>query len=317
MPFEIDSDPLTIGPILQVATHPIGTDAVELVWEINDYLPRDASTYHTHLSVFEDDTRLLEGKTVNVLAGFDGENFTRIGSVKGPANRFVHEGVVPGRLYYYKLTATTGKGEEPWGESPAVMGAAGANLVAHPGFEAFRAGTLGTKVDVPEGMDVGEGGAFRVKKGGRPFGQGSKILAFDPADADTKQISYLDRTIEFEEEAAYLQGGWIRAPGNVWYGRTFLNEERNINDSWGYSIPALRKTPEWVFAVQRLEEADDWDAYDHHADGRPHGMARMQWTYPVFAAQMRPFMTAFGPGELDDLWIIRVTNAPPGAAISP
>ena len=128
-----------------------------------------------------------------------------------------------------------------------------------------------------------------------------------------QQISFYGNLIPLSPDKLYLQGGWVRAPGNVWLGR-FFYDERKQKSCWGYSMPAILDTPEWTFAVQLLVPDKDGTGF-RRKNGQPYSMASKHWTFPPEAANMRPFMTAFGPRECDDHWIVEVRKAPGDSAV--
>jgi hypothetical protein len=292
---------------------PRGSDAVELVWEVNDLRPYDGRPYRAHTATFtaRGQKEFLKDKSFDILASLDGMKFVKIATVRGPTNTYLHKGVNPGWLYYYKVRALDETGKL-LAESPTVMGAAGKNLVQHPGHEELPLG----KCDVqdpekkgPEKFSPPKG--FTVVKGARLYSDGKQILKFDPAWANTRQISFYGNVFPVSPDKIYLQGGWVRAPGNVWYGRYFYDKDKR-QICWGYSAPAIRKTPEWTYTVQLLLPDTDGSGFR-----RPKGrsMAVKQWMFPTDARFVSLFVVAFGPGECDDHWILEVKKAPRDARV--
>ena len=51
-------------------------------------------------------------------------------------------------------------------------------------------------------------------------------------------------------------------------------------------------------------------------DGNVYQMALKHWMFPPEAKYMEVFVTAFGPGECDDHWVLEVHKAPAGAAVA-
>ncbi len=279
-------------PIVQVATHPVGSDAVELVWEVNDLLPYDGRRYQSVTAAFAPYGQgdFLKDKSFEILTSMDGKNFAKIATVQGPTNKYLHEGVKTGRFYYYKVRAFDEDGKL-MAESPVTMGAAGKNLFSPESFEELPSATDG---DAP----------VSVVLGARPYSQPQKLVCVRPSEK-AKRVSFHGNLVPISADKTYLQGGWIRAPGNVWHGRYFYNADQK-HMSWGYSMPAVRNTPEWTFGVQLLLPDKDGTG-SRRKDGKPYSMALKQWTFPTEAAYMSVFVTAFGPGETGDFWVVEIT----------
>ena len=82
-PFKIQSMTVRIGANVHLATHPIGVDKVELVWQINDRYAFDGSYYRTHTAAFvaAGQEKALGDKSFQILASLDGAMFTKIATV--------------------------------------------------------------------------------------------------------------------------------------------------------------------------------------------------------------------------------------------
>ena len=292
-------------------------DAIELLWEVNDLPPYDGRRLRSSTAAFavSGQKEFLKDKSFEILAGLDEKTFTKIASIQGPANRYLHKGVTTGWLYYYKVRALDKSGKLI-AESPVTMGAAGSNLIREPGHEEM---SLGIR---KESREAGEGNgtyhppqAFSVVEGARPYSKGKQILQFDPAWASsgTTEIMFIGSLIPMSPEKIYLQGGWVRAPGNVWYGRNFYDKDKQ-KICLGYSMPAITQTPEWTYVVQLLLPDVDGSGF-RRPEGR--SMAVKQWMFPTDGRFMKLLVVAFGPGECDDHWMLEVTKAPEGASVIP
>lgn len=316
IPFTVACDPFKIGPMLQLATGPLGTESIELVWEINDVLPYDGSGYRSATATFTGSVPELQRTlTFEILAGLDGENFTAIGSAPGSVNRFRHENVVTGRLYYYKIKAVTEAGRQ-WGESRVVMGAAGPNLARPSDFEQLPLGTCLAAEEHDGALRVPDNRSCSVIEGARPYTDGTRIIRADPKPPGTQRNLHVGADVPLDPDKTYLQGGWIRAPGNIWYGRRFHDEEHEVL-SWSYVMSAVHDTPEWTFGVQLLVPDTDGGGFRHRDDGRIFEMALKHWLFPPVASTMRIMVVAFSPGECDDLWIVEAERAPADATVLP
>ena len=133
-------------PIVQVATHPAGLDAVELIWEVNDLRSYDGHRCRSATAAFtpHGQKEFLKDKFFEIPAGTDGKTFTRIAAVKGPANRYLHRPVRTGQVHYYRIRAYD-KAGNLMAESPVTMGAAGPNLVPRPDTRSCRWGPSSTE----------------------------------------------------------------------------------------------------------------------------------------------------------------------------
>ncbi len=280
-------------PAVQVATRPLGSDAVELVWEVNDLLPYDGRRYQSVSAAFTPygQGNFLKDKSFEILTSTDGKNFAKIATVQGPTNKHLHEGVKAGRLYYYKVRALDKDGKLI-AESPATMGAAGPNLFKKESFKKFAA------------QPVNERGTGSVVKAQIPYSETQDVVHLEPT-ASYKQPSFYGNVFPISSKKTYLQGGWIRAPGDVWLGRWFYDHEKKEMVCWGYSMMAVRNTPEWTFAVQLLMLDKDGTGTRRRA-GNVHGIVLKQWTFPPEAGYMAVFATAFGPGEAGDFWVVEI-----------
>ncbi len=301
-------------PIVQVAARPLGLNAIELVWEINDVRPDDSRHSRTHTAAFVSygQEKLLRNKRFEIHASLDQENFVKIAEIAGPANTYVHESVTTGWLHYYKIRAMGSDGTLI-AESPIVTAAAGKNLIRNAGFEQDAVGP----VDPDQKLENGELAynpphAFAIAEGARPYLDEKRILTFSPEGTGVGQVSCYGNIIPITQGELFLQGGWVRAPGNVWFGRFFFDEQQR-RPCWGY-LMVVRDTPEWTFCVQLLEPDPEGKAYQVE-DGATTGMPSPPWKYPRDAYYLCNFVTAFGPGEVDDHWILRVKKAPLGACL--
>ena len=293
-------------PRVQLATGPVGTDAVQLLWELNDLIPYDGSRYRATTAVFtpHGQGEFLKDKNFEIHTSTDGQTFTQIAQVQGPTNTFLHKGLRSARLYYYKVHAFDSAGTL-LAESPVTMAAAGPNL--------FREDSLQAYVK-KKGMDgIVENPPLSIIQGTRPYAKTQPILRFQPSPS-AKQVSFFGNLIHLSPDKTYLQGGWVRAPGNVWHGRYFYGPDKE-GMSWGYSMPAVRNTLEWTFGVQLLLPDKDGTG-SKRKDGKPFSMALKQWTFPTEAAYMSVFVTAFGPGQAGDFWIVEL-DPPPEAVPRP
>ena len=279
-------------PLVQVATQPAGLDAIQLLWEVNDFIPYDARRYRAVTSIFtpHGQEEFLKDKTFKILTSSDGKTFSQIAEVQGPTNSFLHQDVEPHRLYYYKVQALDADGKL-LAESPVTMAAAGENLFSEESFENI--------VSSP----ANDRNAICVVPGARAYSQGQRLVRLQTS-ATVNQASFYGNQIALSADKTYLQGGWVRAPGNVWYGRFFYDQDKK-GISWGYSMMAVRNTPEWTFAVQLLSPDTDGSGFPRKA-GRVSGMAQKQWMFPTEAVYMGVFVTAFGPGEAGNFWIVEI-----------
>ena len=288
-------------PRVQLATHPVGPDAVQLLWELNDLIPYDGSKYRAVSAIFTPHGQkgFLKDKTFKIHTSTDGQTFTQIAQVQGPTNTFLHKGLKPARLYHYKVQAFDSYGTL-LAESTVTMAAAGKNLFDPKSFNEFPSAADG---DAP----------VSVVPGARPYYKSQKLVSLTPS-AKARQVSFNGNLIPISADKTYLQGGWVRAPGNVWHGRYYHNAEKN-SMCWSYSMPAVRKTPEWTFVVQLLLPDTDGTAFGRK-NGQPYEMARKHWLFPTEAAYMSIFVTAFGPGQCGDFWVVQI-DPPPKAVSKP
>gem|GEM_PF-5567263 len=316
MPFAVDCEPFKIGPVLQLATAPLTADSIELVWEINDVLPYDGSRYRSQTAAFTgsvpDEQRTL---TFEVLASLDGENFTSLSSVPGSVNRFSHNHVTSGWLYFYKIRAVTETGLE-WGKSRVVMGAAGPNLASPSDFETLPLGPCPAAEDYNGALRVRDDGNFSVIEGARPYTSGTRIMRAQPTPDGTQRNLHVGAYVPIAPGKTYLQGGWVRAPGNIWYGRRFHDDTEEVI-SWSYVMAAVHNTPEWMFGVQLLLPDADGSGFRHRDDGSIFEMALKHWLLAPTAGRLRIMVVAFQPGECDDLWIVEAARAPAAAVVLP
>lgn len=291
-------------PTVQVATQPGGSDAVDLIWEVNDLIPYDARRYQARTAIFTPygQKQFLVDKSFEILVSPDGKTFSKIADVPGPTNRYVHAGVEKGRLYYYKVRAFDKDGKL-LAESPVTMGAAGPNLFHEDSYQsAIKEQGMASKAGNP---------ALSIIQGARPYSQAKPILRFQPS-ARSKQVSFFGNLIPLSPDKTYLQGGWVRAPGNVWHGRYFHDADGK-GMCWAYSMMAVRNTPEWTFSVQLLSPDKDGTGF-RRKEGRPYSVAQKQWTFPPEASYMTVFVTTFAPGEAGDFWIVELSTEAPGVS---
>ena len=284
-------------PTVQVATGPAGQDAVELVWEINDLIPYDASRYRARTAIFTPygQKQFLADRSFEILVSLDGKTFSKIAEVQGPRNRCVHAGIEKGRLYYYKVRALDEDGRL-LAESPVTMGAAGPNLFHE---DSYQADIKKQKID-----STGENPPLSIIQGSRAYSQAKPMLRFQPP-ARGKQVSFWGNFIPLSPDKTYLQGGWVR--GDVWYGRYFHDAERE-GSCWAYSMMAVRKTPEWTFSVHLIVPDKDGKGF-RRKQGQAYEMVLKHWTFPPEASYMTAFVTTFGPGEAGDFWIVEVSQS--------
>lgn len=315
-PFEVQAEPVRIGAGLQLATRPAGTNAVELFWEINDLLPYDGQRYRSRTAVFAGAPPgdSVAARRFDILASTDGKTFTTIGTVHGPTNCYLHAGAAPGRLQYYRIAAYDGNGEL-WGKSAAMPGAAGSNLVANANFADLPVGSF-AQGKLESGTEVRPPEAFEIVDGSTLFAGATRVVAFDPTRADTKQVNYFGAMIPVSPGKRYLQGGWVRAPGNVWFGRRYHDEKRRCL-TWSYGAMAIRRTPEWTFVAHLLVPDEVGDAFRRRDDGRVYEMARKHWCFPPETVFFEPYVTAFGPGEFGGHWLVELSEPAdePGAVL--
>ena len=175
-------------------------------------------------------------------------------------------------------------------ESPVTMGAAGPNLFSEECYDDVR-GVVGKD-------------PLSIVQGARAYSQAQRLVRLQPSDT-VKEVSFCGNLFPIYANKRYLQGGWVRAPGNVWHGRYFYNGDQK-HMSWGYSMPAVRNTPEWTFGVQLLVPDKDRTGF-RRKQGRVYEMALKQWTFPPEAGYMSVFLGAFGPGEAGDFWVVEIT----------
>ncbi len=299
-------------PVVQVATSPAGLNAVELVWEINNFLPRDNSYWRSYVATFKSRSqkKLLKDKSFTILASLDGKKFTKIAKVQGPTNKYVHKGVKTGWLYYYKVQAF-GKDGKFVAESPLTVGAAGRNLVEHPGYEKLPLGAFhDTELDPGKvySWQSEPDKAYIIAEGARPYSPGKHILKFDPSWAEAKSIGHYSNVIPISVDKTYLQGGWFRTMGNgVSFGRHYRNHKKQ-QIGWGYAMRE-NKLPQWTFVVQPVEVDKEGTSFETR-DGHSYGMAKQGWTFPADTSYMSVLVAAYGAGECDDHWIVEVKRAP-------
>jgi len=307
-PFKVEAETVRIGPRLQVATHPLGTDAVEIVWQINDLIPHDGEYCRSITAAFvaQGEQRTPKGMTVEVLAGLDGEHFEKIAAVPASQNRHVHANVETGLLHYYKVRALDKDGKV-WGESAVTLGAAGPNLLKTGDFEAILLGKC-ERAEYGDGLRLAPKDFYKIVEGGRPYTKQGRILKFVFQPVERRPIHAYDSYIPLSSGKTYLQGGWFRAPGNVWYGRCFYDGHKE-EMCLGYLASAVYKFPHWTFAVQFLKPDEDGTGYRRRPDGRPFGIARKNWTFPKEAAFMSSMIVVYGDGEADDLWVVEARKA--------
>ena len=281
-------------PLVQLATQPAGLDTVQLLWEVNDLIPYDARKYQAVTAIFtpHGQEEFLKDKTFKILTSRDGKTFTQIAQTQGPTSSFLHRGVEPNRLYYYKVQAFDADGRL-LAESPVTMGAAGRNLVTQASFD-----KLPLAADDSDNKEP-----VSIVLGATPYSDKQKLVCLRPSET-RKQVEFRGNLVPISADKTYLQGGWVRAPSNIWHGRYFYNVDR-AHMSWGYSMPAVQKTPEWTFGVQLLLPDKDGTG-SRRKDGKPYSMALKQWTFPTEAAYMSVFVIAYGPGQAGDFWIIEI-----------
>jgi hypothetical protein len=319
--------------VLHVATHPAGPDAIELVWELSDSSPPPAKGSRQRcVATFSQKGQMgaLAGKKFEISAGFDGKTYRKIAVVEGPLNKYVHTGVTPGWLYYYRIAA-----REPSGsllaESAPVYGAAGKDLFRLAGFEDEPLGAV--YPDFKKGRFLhAMPEAYRIVRGARPYSNGSKVLSFRPTekrpDGSPGQIVLKGGIVPIAPDKMYLQGGWVHG-GRTHYGRYFhdANAARAGDDGqlhktsavgWGYVFTYV-SGDQWTFGVQLLTIDADGTGFPRegkvgHARNE---LAKKPWTFPPDAAFMRFFITSFGSGEFDDPWLLEVKHAPKDASVLP
>lgn len=288
-----------------------------MLWEINSVLPYSGTSYRTRTAAFTGDEleAVLGDKSIEILASLDGETFSKIATVKGPTNRFVHAGLTNGWLVYYKAVAREASGEV-WGESPVMMGAAGPNLFESADFEEDEIGNFEDDGDTewPAPHAFKNARALRVEKGKRPYSDGTRVLAWDPKKAGVKQCSWYGKPVPISSGKLYLQGGWVKGLGDAWLGRWHFDTEKARTSMWSYAMMGVRGVPAWMFAVQVIEQDAD-DSALRIVDGKPYGMMTVAWKYPRHAGYFAPFVTAFDAGQADDQWLVEVTHAPDGATL--
>ena len=307
----LDSPYVLVGkPIVQVATHPRSSHEIELVWELNDVVPYDGQRYRSHTAAFADygQEQLLSGKTFEITASLDGQTFVQIATIDGPVNRFVHRNLPPNVLIHYKVLVRNESGRL-LAASPVVPGAAGKNLMLLASHEDLPVGPIRNDHDYGVRIVTTVNDSYEVVTGSRPYSDGQRVIVVDPKKVSVKQTNLYSNFIDVSGQKTYLQGGWVRAPGNIWYGRQFYDATKT-NLSWGYVAPAVRQTPEWQFVAQRLLLDVDGTGTRRDPSGRAHSMSLHQWTFPPEAAYMTLMVVSFGPGNVDDHWLIELTDAP-------
>lgn len=306
-----------IGAVVQVATRPVSNDAIEVVWEINRTMPPDGRSMQSRAFAFAEkgNEEALRDRVFEIHAALDGIHFTKLGTVQGPGNKFVFRDARPGWLYHFKVVVL-GKNEKKRLESSLVLGAAGPNLFREADFEGLELGTFGGEREAPEQCSFKEAEAFSVIKGARPYSDGEKILAWDPKKAKVKQASFYGIPVPLSPDKTYLQGGWVRAEKNAWFGRWFHDKQGEKTTFFSYVLMSLRDTPEWVFGVQKIEVDADGSAM-RIVDGEARSMMLKAWKFPKNAGYIAPFVTGYDKGQLDDHWLVEVSQAPEGAAVVP
>ena len=108
----------------------------------------------------------------------------------------------------------------------------------------------------------------------------------------------------------------MRAEKSAWFGRWFHDREKEKTSFFSYVLMSLRDTPEWVFGVQWIEVDADGSAM-RIVDGEEHGMMLTAWKFPRSVGYIAPFVTGFDRGQLDDHWLVEVSQAPEGASVLP
>ncbi len=158
-------------------------------------------------------------------------------------------------------------------------------------------------------LDLVAGEEFvSIVQGALPYSQSRRLVRLRTS-ATAKKLYFCGNPIALSPERRYLQGGWVRAPGNIWHGRYFNSADKKPM-CFGYSMPAIRNTPEWTFAVQLLMLDKDGTG-TRRKDGLALSMALKQWTFPPEAGYMSVFLVAFGPGgEAGDFWVVELSQAP-------
>ena len=312
-PFDVIVEPYEVGPVLQVATHPASTNAIKILWEINGVIPYDGKRYRTCTGAFLGSNQVdrLEGMRFHVLRGDDGRDFEPVGEVTGPENQYLDAPVPGSTLFYYKVVAVRNDGTE-WGESAVTMGAAGANKVEHASFESFTNGVFRVNIDPPDGFHI-DNTVFAIQDGSRPYTDGRKVLAFDPAWLGARNANFKSSYIRLATNEVYLTGAWVFGSGNVWYGRFFQDQDKEPY-AYSYSMAAVNNAPHWTFGAQIVIPDVNWEG-EERKDNRWVGMAKKNWTYPSDASFTRAFLVGFGEGKLDDHWMIKITNAPQGSVL--
>ncbi len=292
---------------LHLATHPAGENAIELVWEINEFPPHDGSREQTQTAAFTGFDDGLDGKTFCILARRDDEETLRpIGEVEGPENRFLHEGVTPNRLYHYVVVASDANGRA-WSESLEMPGATGENLLAVGDFESVECGPI---MEVgPEGMMVTDFNVFRVVEGARPWSNGRHIFRADPESAGENSGTFHGVKFSPSPDQRYLQGAWLRAPGSfsrpcaVYFGRR--SHERDGRAHNAFMLSRLSRTSVWQFGAQ-IVEPDDTPKPPPEKD---HSNLSRVWTFPADTESLSLFYLSGGFSEADDLWLIEIEPA--------
>ena len=291
---------------IQLATRPVGENSVELIWEINGITPHDARQHRTYTSAFSGETEPLDGLTFRVLSARHGEAFEAVGTVKGPANRFRHVEVEPGILRFYQVVALDDGGAQV-GQSDAVPGAAGPNLLAVSDFEALQPGLLEDAVS--GGGSQIESGAFYVVEGARPWSDGRRILEGRPAEAGKRKAACRLKRFRVSSERSYLHGAWLRAPGRMLlFGRRY-HDAQGETHICGYAVYPMSDAPQWHFITQLVEPdpKSSRTAYRTMMDNF--------WEFPAEAAFMSTWIICYDMVSVDDMWVVEVAplTLPSGA----
>lgn len=311
-PFNITFETLTIGERLQTATHPTGLNAVTVVWEVNDLLPYDGSQYHSATAAFAGPGKAgpADDLIFDVMASLDGKQFTKIATVKGPANQYVHKAVTPGWLYYYKVVARDKAGAARL-EGAATPGAAGENLAKNGDFEDIPVGPCSPKETYGDTLHVKDA-SYSIADGARPYSTDKHILQVKTQS----QKNYDGAFAPISPAKSYLQGGWIRSESNLWYGRYFHEKGAGGHRTYNYAAVGIRDGSSWTFVAQWLTPEQDRSAFPRTPEGHLMGMGEQDyWLFPPEADRMATLLVAFGAGAADDLWIVEAVKAPEGSVV--
>lgn len=265
---------------------------MELTWEVNHLIPYDGSHFQTGTAIFNasDQKEFLKDKSFEIQVSTDGTNFAKIATVQGTMNKYLHKDVEKGRLYHY-IVNVVAKDQEIVAKSPAIMGAAGKNLFKKDSFK-------NPSVDPPNDQN-----GVSIAQGEVPYSKSQKLVRLQ-FSGTTRQLSFWGNLVPISANKRYLQGGGLRAPGDVWLGRYFYDAEKNPM-GYGYSMMSVRNTPQWTSAVQLLLPDNDGTGFKRK-DGLAYSVAQKQWTFPPEASYMAVFVTAFGSGEAGDFWIVEI-----------